>query len=167
MYSYGVSRQACTLIHVASYLRGHKQRIKLGNSRSEWAELLKGVPQRSVLGPLICNIFLSDIFYFVSNSDLYNYADDNCISVSHKDMSVLSAQLENETQVMAKWFTDNFMKANADKFQGIILPGGRKNKDVQLSLGCVDKAFVQKMDVLGMCIDGKLYFNEHVHRICS
>ena len=165
LYSYGVSREACTLI--ASYLRGRKQRIKLGNSRSEWAELLKGVPQGSILGPLIFNIFLNDIFYFVSNSDLYNYADDNCISVSHKDISVLSAQLENEAQVMAKWFADNSMKANADKFQGIILPGGRENKNVQISLGGVDIAFVQKIDVLGVYIDGKLNFNEHVHRICS
>ena len=142
LYSYGVSREACTLI--ASYLRGRKQRIKLGNSRSEWAELLKGVPQGSLLGPLVFNIFLNDIFNFVSNSDLYNYADDNCISVSHKDISVLSAQMENEAQVMAKWFADNSIKANADKFQGIIVPGGRENKDVQISLGGVDIAFVQK-----------------------
>ena len=92
LYSYGVSREACTLI--ASYLRGRKQRIKLGNSRSEWAELLKGVPQGSILGPLIFNIFLNDVFYFVSTSDLYNYADDNCISVSHKDISVHSWRMK-------------------------------------------------------------------------
>ena len=165
MYSYGVSREACTLI--ASYLRDRKQRIKLGNTRSEWTELLKGVPQGSILGPLIFNIFLNDIFYFVSKGDLYNYADDNCISVSHKDISVLSTQLENETQVMAKWFADNSMKANADKFQGIVLPGSRNNANVQVSLGGVDIAFVKKIDVLGVCIDGKLNFNEHVHRICS
>ena len=133
MYSYGVSREACTLI--ASYLRDRKQRIKLVNTRSEWTELLKGVPQGSILGPLIFNIFLNDIFYFVSEDDFYNYADDNCISVSHKDISVLSTQLENETQVMAKWFADNSMKANADKFQGIVLPGSRNNTNVQVSLG--------------------------------
>ena len=165
MYSYGVSREACTLI--ASYLRDRKQRIKLGNTRSEWTELHKGVPQGSILGPLIFNIFLNDIFYFVSKGDLYNYADDNCISVSHKDISVLSTQLENETQVMAKWFADNSMKANADKFQGIVLPGSRNNANVQVSLGGVDIAFVKKIDVLGVCIDGKLNFNEHVDRICS
>ena len=51
LHSYGVSREACTLI--ASYLRDRKQRIKLGNSRSEWTELFKGVPQGSILGPLI------------------------------------------------------------------------------------------------------------------
>ena len=165
LYSYGVSREACTLI--ASYLRDRKQRIKLGSSRSEWTELFKGVPQGSILGPLFFNIFLNDIFYFVSKGDLYNYADDNCISVSHKDISVVSAQLENETQIMTKWFADNSMKANVDKFQGIILSGGRNNSAIQVSLDDVDIAFVQKIDVLGVCIDGKLNFNEHVCRICS
>ena len=99
---------ACTLI--ASYFRENKQRIKLGSSRSEWTELFKGVPQVSILGPLIFNIFLNDIFYFVSKGDRYNYADDKCIRVSHNDISVVSTQLENETQVMTKWFADNSMK---------------------------------------------------------
>ena len=58
-------------------------------------DLIKVVLQDSILGLLIFNIFLCDIFYFVSNCDLYNYANDNCISVSHKDVSVLSRQLEN------------------------------------------------------------------------
>ena len=112
LHSHGVSREACTLI--ASYLRDHKQWIKLGNSRSEWTELFKGVPQGSILGPLICNIFLNDIFYFVSKGDLYNYADDNCISVSQQNISVLSKQLENETRVMVEWFAETSMKANAE-----------------------------------------------------
>ena len=165
LHSYGVSREACTLI--ASYLRDRKQRIKLGNSRSEWTELFKGVPQGSILGPLIFNTFLNDICYFVSKGDLYNYADDNCISVSHQNIDVLSKQLENDTRVMVEWFAENSMKANAEKFQGLILTGRRNNTDVQVSLGDVDIAFVQKIDVLGVCIDGKLNFNEHVRRICS
>ena len=59
------------------------------------------------------------------------------------------------------------MKANAEKFQGLILTGSRNNTDVQVSLGDVDIAFVHKMDVLGVCIDVKLNFNEHVRRIWS
>ena len=68
---------------------------------------------------------------------------------------------------MTKWFADNSMKANVDKFQGIIRSGGRNNTAIQVSLDNVDIAFVQKIDVLGVCIDGKLNFNEHVCRICS
>ena len=90
---------------------------------------------------------------------MYNYADDNCISVTHKDISGVSAQLVNETQVMTKWFADKSMKANVDKFQGIILSRGRNNKAIRVSLDDVDIAFVQKIDVLGVCIDGKLNFN--------
>ena len=169
LYSYGVFREASTL--VASYLRDHKQRINLGSSRWEWTELFKGVPQGSIRGPLIFNIFLNDIFYFISNSaykgDLYNYADDNCISVSHKDICVVSAKLENETQIMTKWFADNSMRANVNKFQGIILSGGRNTTAIQVSLDDVDIAYVQKIDVLGVCIDGKLNFYQHVCHICS
>ena len=61
LHSYGVSREACTLI--ASYLRDRKQRIKLGSTKSEWTELLKGIPQGSILGPFIFNVFL--MIYFI------------------------------------------------------------------------------------------------------
>ena len=68
---------------------------------------------------------------------------------------------------MVEWFVDNSRKANAEKVQGVILTGSRNYADVQVSLGDVEDASVQKMDVLGVCIDDKLNFNEHVHRICS
>ena len=55
MYSYGVSGEACTLI--ASYLCDRKQRIKLGNTRSEWTELLKGVPQGFILLTFFSTIY--------------------------------------------------------------------------------------------------------------
>ena len=51
---------------------------------------------------------------------------------------------------MTKWFADNSMKANVDKFQGIILSGVRNNTAIQVSLDDVDIAFVQKIDVLGV-----------------
>ena len=60
----------------------------------------------------------------------------------------------NLSQTMAKWFADNSLTANADKFQGIVLPGSRNHKNVQVSVG--DVTFVQKIYVLGVCIDGNL-----------
>ena len=154
LYGYGVSRRACILI--ASYLQSRKQRIKIGNSRSEWAELSNGVPQGSILGPLIFNIFLNDIFYLATESDLCNYADYNCVSVSHTEMNILSCYLQSETQSMVKWLTDNSMRANAGEFQGIILCGGREPKTININVRESDICFVSKIEVLGVSIDDKL-----------
>ena len=63
-----------------SYLTKRKQRVKIGNGTSEWADILKGVPQGSILGPILFNIFLNDMFKFIQKADLVNYADDNTIN---------------------------------------------------------------------------------------
>ena len=75
LHAYGLSRNACTLL--ASYLYKRKQRVKIGSLKSDWKELNKGVHQGSILGPLIFNIFINYIFYFVKNANSYNYADDS------------------------------------------------------------------------------------------
>ena len=67
--------------------------------------------------------------------------------------------MESETQVMAKWFADSSMKANADKFQRSVLPGNRKSADVNVTLRDIDTEFKQKTYVLGVCWDGKSSFN--------
>ena len=63
-----------------SYLSDRKQQIKIGNVVSSWAEIKKGVPQSSIAGPFLFNVFINDIFHFIKNCDLYNYADDNTLS---------------------------------------------------------------------------------------
>ena len=72
------------------------------------------------------------------------------------DISVLSSRLENETQAMAKWFADNSMKANADKFLGIVLPGSRNHKDDRVSMGVADIVFFQKIMFLVSVLTGNL-----------
>ena len=91
LFAYGLSREACTL--VASYLFQRKQRVKIGNIKSEWGGINKGVPQGSIMGPLIFDIFLNDLFHFVKEGNMYNNADDNSISVSNKELTNLSLQL--------------------------------------------------------------------------
>ena len=68
---------------------------------------------------------------------------------------------------MVKWFTDNSMRANAGKFQGIILCRGREQKTININIGESDICFVSEIEVLGVSIDDKLNFNDHVKRICS
>ena len=73
--AYGFSISALRLIY--SYLANRKQRTKINSSYSSWEEILFAVPQGSILGPLLFNIFLCDIFFVLSQTDFASYADDN------------------------------------------------------------------------------------------
>ena len=76
--AYGLSPKSVELLR--NYLTGRKQQIKLQGDLSSWADIQKGVPQDSILGPLLFKIFINDIFYFIEYGTLYNYADDNTLS---------------------------------------------------------------------------------------
>ena len=60
-----------------SYLKNRKQRTKINSAYISWEEVLFGVPRGSILGPLLFNIFLCDLFYMMSDTDFASSADDN------------------------------------------------------------------------------------------
>ena len=103
--AYGLSDEAVLLLK--SYLSDRKQRIKLNNIVSSWSEIKKGVPQGSILGPLLFNVFINDIFYFIEHGTLYNYADDNTISFSLPDFNRLIQVLQKESSTLINWFRIN------------------------------------------------------------
>ena len=69
-----------TLRYMKSYLTNRKQRLRVNKTFSVWEKITTGVPPSSILGPLLFNIFLNDLFLFIYNSSLSNYADDNALS---------------------------------------------------------------------------------------
>lgn len=116
--SYGLTENANKLIE--SYLSERKQQIKIGNVVSGWAEIKKGVPQGSILGPLLFNVFINDIFYFIKKCDLYNYADDNTLSFHSPNFNKIISVLESESKILIDWFSFDCMQANPNKFQPLL-----------------------------------------------
>ena len=74
------------LVFRKSYFTNKQQRGRVNSNFSIWEKIISGVPQGAVLGPLFFNIFLNDVFLFVENSDLSNYADDNTLHSSGNDL---------------------------------------------------------------------------------
>ncbi len=96
--------------------------------------LSKGVPQGSISGPSIFNFFINDFSWFFEEL-LANYADDSNLSVIREEVQEVKAVLENETVKALKWFEENHMKANTNKFQYIL---HSKTPDPELCISLSD-----------------------------
>ena len=104
-----------------SYLKRRGQRVRIDGILSSLQVLNSWVPQGSNLSPILFNIFLNDLLEVLKNSDIYNFADDNIISVASKNRDASLETLKNESESAANWFRNNNMILNLAKFQLMLL----------------------------------------------
>ena len=162
LHAYGFDKNSLRLIK--SYLTDRWQRTKINASFSSWLSLLVGVPQGSVLGPLLFNLFINDLFYIIK-TDLCNYADDNTPYTCDISLEVLMNKLECAIENALDWFRSNGMKLNSSKCKLLVSGHKFENMICKVEKSQIIESHMVKL--LGIQIDSELTFSAHMKNICK
>ena len=133
--AYGLSENA--LMYILSYLSNRKQCVRINDTYSEFENIIMGVPQGSILGPLLFNLSIKDLFFFILIASVHNFADDNTLSAFAQNVSKLINILQSESEVISDWFKKKQMTVNPYRFQVIIMnkkKGDHTNENLLLIL---------------------------------
>ena len=139
-------------------MKRRKQVVKINDTESLFKILLSEVPQGSILGPILFNIFISDL----------NSADDNTIYAAKRDLNELLRLVEKASEVAIKWFSSNNMIVNPKKFQAIII--NRQNRSNHNCCLTINNAGIKSKESVTLSvieIDNKLNFKKHASTICK
>ena len=158
--AYGFGNHALETIH--SYLSDRWQRTKVNNSFSTWRELISGVPQGSVLGPILFNIYLNDLFYELF--DVCNFADDTTLYACDMELMNVINQLEDNAYTAILWFENNYMKLNESKCH-FLASGSPEHLWIKVGSEKIWESQTEKL--LGMLVDKNLNFEAHLKTLCK
>ena len=109
--------------------------------------------------------FINDLFFSITKSEVGNFADDNTLYSSNKDIDHVFNDLYYDLNVL-DWFKFNSLKANPDKFQFIIL-GANKNKSFSINVRGINIPSKNEVILLAITTDHELKFNKHIEDLCK
>jgi hypothetical protein len=153
---------------VENYLTGRKQYVNFNQHSSSLSKITCGVPQGSILGPLLFLIYINDLPCCSKSSHFIIFADDTNIIFSHKDSVNLEILINNELHKISNWFKLNKLSLNIDKTNFMIFKNKHSNKpDIPFTVK-IDKKDIQKVNTtkfLGILIDNNLSWKSHTSHI--
>lgn len=148
-----------------SYLSNRTQQVRFNNKYSKLMNIEHGVPQGSVLGPLLIILYINDITKICSEeSNVELFADDTLIYVTGESCEELNRKMNNVLQIIEKWMTLNKLKLNTEKTKYMIARNVRKEIRGNITVECTDRTILERVEVikyLGVMIDSKLSFINH------
>ena len=162
--AYGINKTGLNLMH--NFLSSRKQRTKINCSYSDWYDIVRGLPQGSILGQLLFDLFINYVFLFIESTNICNFADHNTIYSCQNDVKTVLGDLRYDMITLLRWFKENTMKANLKKFQFMIL-GKTLRQPIILNINQIKVEEFQKVVLLGLTIDDRLTFKDHVDMLCS
>lgn len=170
--TFGISATAHSWFR--SYLSGRSQCVRRGSIRSSITRLLCGVPQGSVLGPILFIMYVADLVCLIQDHGLsaHQYADDTQVYGACRPAAVnaLSSQITGCVDTVASWMKSNRLQLNADKTEVMWCATGRRQHQLPttpLSVNGVPVQPVKSVRDLGVHIDGDLVMRTHVQRTVS
>ena len=148
------------------YLINRKQKTKIGSYFSSWYDINTGVPQGSILGPLLFNIFINDLCLSITNSEVCSFADDNTLYSCNKNLKHAFSNLKYDLRNVLDWFKINSVQANPSKFQFMVV--GVKNI-APFSLNVNGKIIPcsNEAKLLGITFDNQLNLKKHIEELCK
>ena len=136
-----------------------KQRVKINDAYRSWKDTSYRVPQGSILVPLLFNIHLYDLFYFLEDLDIASYVDDTTIYMVNEKKESLIRALEASSSLLFGWFNNNFMKTNSGKSHFIM---SCTEAATAMTDGLpIDSSKIEIL--LGITIDHELRSDDHVN----
>ncbi len=154
-----------------NYLQNRKQFLEVYNAKSTLETLSCGVPQGSILGPILFLIYVNDIS-FSTNLRVLSFADDTRVSLSLNNIPVLYQNMNSELEKLNTWFKANRLCLNVKKTKYMLfspnysrrIPNGRNGQEVdQVCSDGQEKSF----KFLGIHLDENLSWKSHIHKVCK
>ena len=115
---------------------------------------------------MLFDIFLNDIFFFLKNANLGNYADDSTLYAYNKNLETVICNLRQEFSILSYWFYDSYMVLNPGKCHFMLL-GIKENEQFDPICNDITLKHSSHENILGVTIDNKLSFDEHIINICK
>lgn len=152
-----------------SYLTGRSQYVFLNGHKSTIKPILHGVPQGSVLGPLLFLLYINDIYNTISFSTVSLFADDTNLFQTHHNLKFLSEKINIDLCNLNIWLNANKISLNANKTQYLLFKHKRKYLDFNFSLEINGMAIAPSSFIkyLGLYLDEDLKFRYHIDNMSS